>query len=114
MKVKRGDIFYGDLGAIEEDSSEQRGLRPVLVLQNNTGNKFSPTVIVAAITTKHKKEKQPTHVELEGSLYGMEDSVIMLEQIRTLDKTKLKDHIASLLIDDVVKVNKCLMKSLAL
>lgn len=92
MIIKRGDIFYGDLSPVR--GSEQGGVRPVLVIQNDIGNKYSPTVIVAAITSQINKAKLPTHVELEALGYGItKDSVILLEQIRTIDKKRLKEKI---------------------
>lgn len=111
--VKKGDIFYADLG--KSDGSEQGGKRPVVIIQNNTGNKFSPTVIVAAITSQINKAKMPTHVSIKADDYGIDyDSVILLEQIRTLDKRKLKQKIANLLQEDLERVNRGLVKSLAL
>ena len=85
MLVRRGDVFYADLNPVV--GSEQGGIRPVLVVQNDVGNKYSPTVIVAAITSQIDKAKLPTHVELQSEEYGLEkDSVILLEQLRTIDK----------------------------
>jgi mRNA interferase MazF len=99
--VKRGDIFYGDLSPVI--GSEQGGTRPVLVIQNDIGNKYSPTVIVAAITSQINKAKLPTHVELEAENYGItKDSVILLEQIRTIDKKRLKEKIGHL-SDELMK-----------
>ena len=90
MTVKRGDIYYADLSPVI--GSEQGGVRPVLVIQNDVGNKYSPTVIVAAITSQINKAKMPTHIELSGDDYGLsKDSVILLEQIRTIDKKRLKE-----------------------
>lgn len=95
MVVKRGDIFYADLSPVI--GSEQGGTRPVLVVQNDVGNKFSPTVIVAAITSQINKAKMPTHIELSASDAGLlKDSVILLEQIRTIDKKRLKEKIGRL------------------
>ncbi len=89
---KRGEIFYADLSPVV--GSEQGGIRPVLIVQNNIGNKYSPTVIVAAITSKMNKAKMPTHIEIDAKDYGLsKDSVILLEQIRTLDKRRLKEKI---------------------
>ena len=88
--VKRGDIYYADLSPVI--GSEQGGVRPVLVIQNDVGNKYSPTVIVAAITSQINKAKMPTHIEINGDDYGLsKDSVILLEQIRTIDKKRLKE-----------------------
>ena len=88
MKVKRGDIYYADLSPVV--GSEQGGVRPVLIVQNNVGNKFSPTVIAAAITSQINKAKMPTHIEIGAADYGLsKDSVILLEQVRTIDKKRL-------------------------
>ena len=93
--VKRGDIFYADLSPVV--GSEQGGIRPVLVVQNDVGNKYSPTVIVAAITSRINKAKMPTHIEIEGEKHGLaKDSVILAEQIRTIDKSRLKEKIGHL------------------
>lgn len=95
MLVKRGDIFYADLSPVI--GSEQGGIRPVLVVQNDIGNKFSPTVICAAITSKINKAKLPTHVEIDATEYELvKNSVILLEQIRTIDKKRLKEKICHL------------------
>lgn len=89
--VKRGDIFYADLSPVV--GSEQGGTRPVLIVQNDTGNKHSPTVIAAAITSQTNKAKLPTHIELSGKSVGLtKDSVVLLEQIRTIDKRRLREH----------------------
>ena len=93
--VKRGDIFYADLSPVV--GSEQGGLRPVLIVQNDTGNRHSPTVIAAAITSQIGKARLPTHIELSARNFGLNrDSVILLEQIRTLDKSRLKEHMGKL------------------
>jgi mRNA interferase MazF len=95
VQVKRGDIFYADLSPVI--GSEQGGIRPVLVVQNDIGNKFSPTVICAAITSKINKAKLPTHVEIDAAEYELvKNSVILLEQIRTIDKKRLKEKICHL------------------
>lgn len=95
MVVKRGDIFFADLSPVV--GSEQGGIRPVLVVQNDIGNKYSPTVIVAAITSQINKSKLPTHIEISAEEYGLtKDSVILMEQIRTIDKRRLKDKIGKL------------------
>ena len=111
--IKRGDIFYADLRPVV--GSEQGGVRPVIIIQNDTGNKHSPTVICAAITSRMNKAKLPTHVEIESSRYNMvRDSVILLEQLRTIDKRRLKDkvcHLDSAMLD---KVNHALEISLEL
>ena len=92
MVIKRGDMFYADLSPVV--GSEQGGIRPVLVIQNNIGNKYSPTVIVSAITSQANKNKLPTHIELDSSEFGLKsDSIILAEQIRTLDKSRLKEKI---------------------
>ena len=95
MTVKRGDIYYAALSPVV--GSEQGGIRPVLVIQNDVGNKYSPTVIAAAITSKINKAKMPTHIELSANEYGLnKDSVILLEQIRTIDKRRLREKIGKL------------------
>ncbi|KGX90573.1 PemK family transcriptional regulator [Pontibacillus halophilus JSM 076056 = DSM 19796] len=113
MIVKRGDVYFADLSPVV--GSEQGGVRPVLILQNNIGNRFSPTVIVAAITAQIQKAKLPTHVEIDAERYGFErDSVILLEQIRTIDKQRLTDKITHL--DDAMmsKVEEAVQISLGL
>ena len=113
MLVRRGDIFYADLNPVV--GSEQGGIRPVLVVQNDVGNKYSPTVIIAAITSQIDKAKLPTHVELKSTDYGLEkDSVILLEQLRTNDKRRLKEKIAILDQDIMEKVDEALKISLGL
>lgn len=93
--MKRGDVFFADLSPVI--GSEQGGTRPVLVIQNDIGNRFSPTVIIAAITAQIQKAKLPTHVEIDAKKYGFErDSVILLEQLRTIDKSRLTDRITQL------------------
>lgn len=105
MVVKRGDIFYADLSPVI--GSEQGGIRPVLVVQNDIGNKFSPTVICAAITSKINKAKLPTHVEIDANQYELvKNSVILLEQIRTIDKKRLKEKICHLDEDLMKQVDK--------
>ena len=95
LMVKRGDIFYADLSPVI--GSEQGGIRPVLIVQNDIGNKYSPTVIIAAITSQINKAKMPTHIELSGNEYGLsKDSVILAEQVRTIDKKRLKEKIGHL------------------
>ncbi len=111
--MKRGDIYYADLRPVI--GSEQGGIRPVLIVQNDIGNKHSPTVICAAITSKMNKAKLPTHIEVEAKRYHMvKDSVILLEQLRTIDKTRLKEQICHLDGEIMTKVNKALLISLAL
>ena len=108
--MKRGDVFYADLRPVV--GSEQGGVRPVLIVQNDVGNKYSPTVICAAITSKLNKAKLPTHIELSSEKYGlMKDSVILLEQIRTIDKRRLKEKIGKLDADMMVRVDKALFIS---
>ena len=111
--MKRGDVFYADLRPVI--GSEQGGIRPVLIIQNDIGNKHSPTVICAAITSKMNKAKLPTHIELSCSEYEMDkDSVILLEQLRTIDKKRLKDKICHLDEKIMKRVNKALLISLEL
>lgn len=113
MIVKRGDVFYADLRPVI--GSEQGGIRPVLIIQNDMGNKHSPTVICAAITSKMNKAKLPTHVELDSKKYEMvKDSVILLEQLRTIDKKRLKDKVCHLDEEILSKVDKALLISLEL
>ncbi|MBQ6814027.1 MAG: type II toxin-antitoxin system PemK/MazF family toxin [Lachnospiraceae bacterium] len=113
MIIKRGDIFYADLRPVI--GSEQGGIRPVLIVQNDTGNKHSPTVIVAAITSKMNKAKLPTHIEIDSKQYDIvKDSVILLEQLRTIDKKRLKDKVCHLDGEILEKVNKALLVSLEL
>ncbi len=105
--VKRGDIFYADLSPVI--GSEQGGVRPVLVIQNNIGNKYSPTIIIAAITSQLKKAKLPTHIEIRAGNFGLiKDSVLLLEQIRTIDRKRMKDRIGRCDRDFMKKVNKAL------
>lgn len=111
--VKRGDIFYADLSPVV--GSEQGGIRPVLVVQNDVGNKYSPTIIIAAITSQINKAKLPTHVEVLGADYGLsKDSVVLMEQVRTIDKRRLKEKIGHL--DDPLmgRVDEALRISLGL
>ena len=111
--MKRGDVYYADLRPVI--GSEQGGIRPVLIIQNNVGNRHSPTVICAAITSKLNKAKLPTHIELDSSRYEMvRDSVVLLEQLRTIDKKRLKDKVCHLDQDVMEKVNKGLLISLEL
>ena len=113
MIIKRGDIFYADLRPVV--GSEQGGVRPVLIIQNDTGNKHSPTVICAAITSKMNKAKLPTHVELDADKYGVvKDFVILLEQVRTIDKSRLKEKVCHLDRDVLKKIDKALIISLSL
>lgn len=113
MVIKRGDVYYADLRPVI--GSEQGGIRPVLIIQNDTGNKHSPTIICAAITSKMNKAKLPTHVELDSRRYEMvKDSVILLEQLRTIDKKRLKDKICHLDSEILLRVDKALKISLEL
>lgn len=111
MTIKRGDLYYADLSPVV--GSEQGGVRPVLVVQNDVGNKYSPTIIAAAVTSKINKAKMPTHIELPCKVYGLaKDSVILLEQIRTLDKRRLKEKIGELSASTMTQVDKALLISL--
>lgn len=113
LEVKRGYIFFADLSPVV--GSEQGGVRPVLVIQNDVGNKYSPTVVIAAITSQIEKAKLPTHVEVEAKEYGLEkDSVILLEQIRTIDKQRLQGKVTELDDRVMLKVNQALKISLGL
>lgn len=113
MIVKRGDIYYADLSPVI--GSEQGGIRPVLIIQNNVGNKYSPTVIAAAITSQINKAKMPTHIELLAKDYGLlKDSVILMEQIRTIDKKRLREKIGRLDKELMVKVDDALAISFGL
>ena len=111
--VKRGDIFYADLSPVV--GSEQGGMRPVLIVQNDTGNKHSPTVIAAAITSQTGKAKLPTHIELSGQSVGLSrDSVILLEQIRTLDKSRLREKMGRLDGETMTRVDSAIAVSFGL
>ncbi|RBP44785.1 mRNA interferase MazF [Garciella nitratireducens] len=113
VNIKRGDVFYADLSPVV--GSEQGGVRPVLVIQNDVGNKYSPTIIISAITSQINKAKLPTHIEISASEFGLsKDSVILLEQIRTIDKRRLKDKIGHLDDELMEKVNEGLQISLGL
>lgn len=109
--IKRGDIFYADLSPVV--GSEQGGIRPILIVQNDVGNKYSPTIIASAITSQLTKAKLPTHIEVQSGRFGLpRDSVILLEQIRTLDKRRLKSKIGSLDERTMNAVNRALLISL--
>ena len=109
--IKRGELYYADLSPVV--GSEQGGIRPVLVVQNDIGNRYSPTVIAAAVTSKIDKAKLPTHIELSAKDYGLpKDSVVLLEQIRTLDKRRLKDKIGQVSGDKMMRINEALMVGL--
>ena len=113
MNIKRGDIYYADLSPVI--GSEQGGVRPVLIVQNDIGNKYSPTVIAAAITSQINKAKMPTHIEIDAKEYGLtKDSVILLEQIRTIDKKRLKEKIGKADQLLIKKVNEALLISFGL
>ena len=113
MLIRRGDIFYADLRPVI--GSEQGGVRPVLIIQNDTGNRHSPTVICAAITSRMNKAKLPTHIALDAKKYHlMKDSVILLEQLRTIDKKRLKDKVCHLDTEILDRVNQALAVSLDL
>jgi mRNA interferase MazF len=113
MTVQRGDIYYADLRPVV--GSEQGGVRPVLIIQNNVGNRHSPTVICAAITSQMNKAKLPTHVELHSDQYAIaKDSVVLLEQLRTIDKKRLKDKVCHLDNQILLKIDKALEISLEL
>lgn len=113
MIVARGELYYADLSPVV--GSEQGGLRPVLIIQNDIGNKYSPTVIIAAITSQITKAKLPTHIELQSSKYPLsKDSVVLLEQLRTLDKLRLKEKIGTLDQTAMRKIDIALMISLGI
>ena len=113
LSVKRGDIFYADLSPVV--GSEQGGIRPILIVQNDVGNKYSPTVIAAAITSRLNKTRLPNHIEVDASVYGLaKNSVILLEQIRTLDKRRLKEKMGHLDRTAMYKVNQALSVSFGL
>ena len=113
LDIKRGHLYYADLSPVV--GSEQGGIRPVLIVQNDIGNKYSPTVIVAAITSQINKAKLPTHIEISANEYGLnKDSVILLEQLRTIDKQRLKDKVCHLDSDIMKRVNVSLLVSLEL
>ena len=113
MTIRRGDIFYADLSPVI--GSEQGGLRPVLIVQNDVGNKYSPTVIAAAITSKMSKTKLPTHIDVPGEDTGLaKDSIILLEQIRTIDKKRLKEKMGHLDETTMNSVNNAIQVSFGL
>ena len=113
MNIKRGDIYYADLSPVV--GSEQGGVRPVLIVQNDVGNRYSPTVIAAAITSQMNKAKLPTHIELNKEGYGLiKDSVILLEQVRTIDKKRLKEKMGHLDEDLMQQVNNAINVSFGL
>ena len=113
MNIKRGDIYYADLSPVV--GSEQGGLRPVLIVQNDVGNRYSPTVIAAAITSRMSKTKLPTHIDIAAEDVGLsKDSVVLLEQIRTLDKKRLKEKMGHLDDDLMNRVNNAITVSFGL
>ena len=113
MNIKRGDIYYADLSPVI--GSEQGGLRPVLIVQNDVGNKYSPTVIAAAITSKIGKTKLPTHIDIPSMEAGLaKDSVILLEQVRTIDKKRLKEKMGHLDERTMNSVNSAIQVSFGL
>ena len=113
LEIKRGDLYYADLSPVV--GSEQGGVRPVLIIQNDIGNKYSPTVIIAAITSQINKAKLPTHIEISANEYGLnKDSVILLEQIRTIDKKRIREKIGCLDNNVMLKVDNGLQISLGL
>lgn len=113
MTVKRGDIYYADLSPVV--GSEQGGIRPVLIVQNDIGNRYSPTVIAAAITSQREKAKLPTHIEVRGESCGLaKNSVVLLEQIRTIDKRRLKEHMGTLDDSSMSLINRALSISFGL
>jgi len=113
VTVKRGDIYYADLSPVV--GSEQGGVRPVLIVQNDIGNRYSPTVIAAAITSQREKAKLPTHIEVRGETCGLaKNSVVLLEQIRTIDKRRLKEHMGTLDDNSMNLINRALSISFGL
>lgn len=113
LSVTRGDIYYADLSPVV--GSEQGGIRPVLIVQNNVGNKYSPTVIAAAITSQRDKTKLPTHIQINANNTGLaKDSIVLLEQVRTLDKRRLKERMGKLDESSMEQVNAALSISFGL
>jgi mRNA interferase MazF len=113
MTVKRGDIFYADLSPVV--GSEQGGIRPVVIVQNDVGNRHSPTVIAAAITSKTDKTRLPTHIDVTADSFGLsKNSVILLEQVRTIDKARLREKMGHLTPDTMAKVNDAISVSFGL
>ncbi len=111
--MRRGDLFFADLNPVV--GSEQGGVRPVLVIQNDVGNRYSPTVIVAAVSAQVQKGRMPTHVELPADTVGLErDSVVLLEQIRTIDKRRLRERVARVGEEIMARVDEALAVSLGL
>ncbi len=113
MNIKRGEIYYADLSPVI--GSEQGGVRPVLIIQNDVGNKYSPTVIAAAITSQHNKTKLPTHISVDADNCGLaKDSIVLLEQVRTIDKQRLKEKMGCLDDNSMGMVDKALSVSFGL
>ena len=113
MMVKKGDLYFADLSPVV--GSEQGGIRPVLVVQNDIGNRYSPTIIVAAVTSQKNKAQLPTHVEIEAADNGLSrNSVVLLEQLRTIDKSRLKERIGTLDQEVMPDVNEALSVSLGI
>ena len=113
MNIKRGDIYYADLSPVV--GSEQGGIRPVLIIQNDVGNHYSPTVIAAAITSRRDKNKLPTHIPIEARDCGLQkDSVVLLEQVRTLDKRRLREKMGSVNLQSMREINQALSVSFGL
>ena len=113
MTVKRGDIFYADLSPVV--GSEQGGIRPVLIVQNDVGNKYSPTVIAAAITSQRDKTKLPTHIQVNADESGLtKDSIVLLEQVRTIDKKRLMEKMGRLNDTQMTRINQALSVSFGL
>ena len=113
MNIKRGEIYYADLSPVV--GSEQGGIRPVLIVQNDVGNKFSPTVIAAAITSQRQKNNLPTHIQVNAHNCGLsKDSVVLLEQVRTIDKKRLREKMGILDKSDMFKIDKALSVSFGL
>ena len=112
MTVKRGDIYYADLSPVI--GSEQGGLRPVLIIQNDVGNRYSPTVIAAAITSQQEKSHLPTHIKINAGCGLAKDSIVLLEQVRTIDKQRLKEKMGVLDVSSMDKVDRALSVSFGL
>jgi len=113
MTVKRGEIYYADLSPVV--GSEQGGIRPVLIVQNDVGNKYSPTVIAAAITSQRFKTNLPTHIQVNADGCGLsKDSIVLLEQVRTLDKKRLKERMGNLDTEDMDRIDRALSVSLGI
>ena len=113
MIIRRGDIYYADLSPVI--GSEQGGIRPVLIVQNDVGNKYSPTVIAAAITSQKYKNPLPTHIQVNADGCGLaKDSIVLLEQVRTIDKKRLREHMGTLDSTEMNRINQALSVSFGL